>query len=295
MKKLAVFGLVLMLFMSVGYAAPTTVDMDWIGGGAINVNTTSGDDATSSFSTFGAGGFSGNLFIKDHDNNPYNYGVDNFETYANAQISGGGYITLTTERLDSNETPEPGTNYGPAGQFSHDYVYMTGDSSWGAMAMGSQSNFASMKQNTYGKGHTANGFNYEVENADIFSMGKVLSSDSDVENAERSLQLSALGTGSGKMYILGSELNDPDYKGDGLNLGIGCGHNHPNFKPKYYGDGVGSLTLSSKGTDYIVVGKQTPSDTAYHTKVTGSGFVSLVETSNYIGTFEKLDLGTSTK
>lgn len=298
MKKLAVLGLVLMMFMSVGYAAPTQTTVNWSGGGsAITVDTTFGDDAISNFSTYADGAFAGTFVTYDGDNNPHNYNVDNTKTFAKAFIAGEGHIAQAFERLDSNGPGEPGCNYGPAGQFSSDSVEII--DGWAEMSTGNQSNYASMKQDSYNTGnnfglgtYTSNGFHLEAHSSS-FVMNKTLSSDKDLMAADRAFSIGATGAGSAQLYSLASELNDPQYKPEGLNFGIGCGHNHSNFKPRFIADGVGTYTLKAKGTNLIVIGKQSPGDTAWHTKVSESGGIlpTLVDTEAYTGKLEKYDLG----
>jgi len=119
---------------------PTQVDMNWDGSGFVGTTVNTGD-ATTNFAT--AGNYiNGSFTATDSNNNPYNYGVDSFSAYLNANVGNGGYIEMTTDRFTSKESM-----YGPAGQQSGAFVGTSDGSA--AMAVRTTTNYAAMKDPTY--------------------------------------------------------------------------------------------------------------------------------------------------
>lgn len=129
-----------MLFSGVALADdPTTVDVDWSGSGWVGVEVDTGD----AYAGFGTGGdsISGSYSATDSNNNPYNYGVDNFSAYLNAYVE-NGEIDTGCLRTDSTGM------YGSAGQYSWSYVGV--DDGSASMAYRSTTNFAQMTDGSYG-------------------------------------------------------------------------------------------------------------------------------------------------
>jgi len=241
MKKGLIIGLAVLMVVGLSVMAqefPVGVHVDWNAWmGGIHGTVTSSDDAFAEFST-GGDWFAGEFVSKHTANTAHPYmNVDTFDArlYAEVMDNGGSgsYIDLLVHRLDSY------AGYGPAGQCSVSHLYVEGG--WGAMAMGSQTNFAKQWDCNYsntGKKldiavRTPNGHHFEAE-AEYFEMGKTIFSnclencwgtrpDKDTPFAAPAVpnpvaEVFAFGGGTAYLDCMNSVLYD-----DQVVLGRGCG------------------------------------------------------------------------
>jgi len=157
MRKYLILGLTLLILSGlsiIATAAPTIVDVDWDGAGFNRVDVSASDDAVTYFETSG-NYIKGSFHADDQDNNPYGYGVDNFNTTVNAFFTNGGYMEYGINRTDSKSSM-----YGAAGQNSFSYV---GSTDIGRMAYGGFTNYASMSNGGVGAlPKTLNGRSFEA-------------------------------------------------------------------------------------------------------------------------------------
>ena len=112
-----IFGLVVafLLATTIGASATTTTNITWDGGGVVNVNWNSGDDAEMIFSTIGSE-IEGNLIAEDKDDNPYGYGIDTSDVKVSAKVKNGGII-YWFNRTDSYKSM-----YGEPGQEVYTHI-----------------------------------------------------------------------------------------------------------------------------------------------------------------------------
>jgi len=120
--------------------AQTTFDSYWDGSGYHKIQFINGDDATNDFST-GGDYISGEYHAVDHDDNPYNYGVDTTDIKIKAHAN-NGYIEYKFTRNDSHTRM-----YGDAGQESYTLIDSYGDAYF---AWHSNSNYARLRNCNYG-------------------------------------------------------------------------------------------------------------------------------------------------
>lgn len=139
MNKIGIFGMAIMLCMGL-VSATTQVDTIWDGGGSLDINFISGNDANVGFGTSG-NLISGEFHTTDYDNNPYGYNVDTTDTTIKSHV-GNGWMAYTFARTDSYSPM-----YGAAGQESYTYI---GSSGTGDFAWHSNSNYASLVNSNYG-------------------------------------------------------------------------------------------------------------------------------------------------
>lgn len=241
MKKLIGIALMLALaatlcFSSVALAddPDDVVNVNWSGSGLVGGSVTAGDDATTTFQTSGAS-ISGSFAATDLNNNPYNYGVDNFNTNINATVV-DGIIQYQTDRTDSYAPM-----YGSAGQLSYSEVWVIGGS--GSMATGSQTNYAGMTDGTYGS-QLPGGHNI-VANASSYYLERYVRAG-DGDNA----YVWAQGDGQATLGCMSSEMS-----AGGVRLGRGCGcYTDANFTAtgtsglfEVRGTGTNSVSLDGMG------------------------------------------------
>lgn len=230
MKKILSMGLIAML-LTMGMAlAETSVDTTWTGGGSFETHVYSGDDAETHFWT-GGNAIAGEFHATDSDNNPYTYGVDNFNTWSKASVANGGFIESDTYRTDSKESM-----YGDAGQRVYSYIESTDMAEY---AYNTNTNYASMTNNQYGKPTwTTNGYQLEATGSSFYMKHQLTDADGDGAN------LIASGSGFGATKLMASTAG-----GSAFNFGhLGvAGHGEAwddNFA-KYDGEGVGTVTLNA--------------------------------------------------
>jgi len=194
--------LVSLAFSGVAFADdPTTVDVDWVGAGAVGGNVNTGD-ATADFYSGGNGNV-GVFRATDSNDNPYGYGIDSNSFSLDTAITNGGMAWLNVNRLTSKESM-----YGPAGQQSYTYVYTTdGDAT---LQNRSGTNFASMRDSNYG--WNAND-HITVANATNYTLTRFMNSG----NGDFA-RLDAFGDGSADLDCMSSEAD-----GGKVRLGWGCG------------------------------------------------------------------------
>jgi hypothetical protein len=133
--------------------APTSVQVNWTGGGVVGGTVVNGGVSTTTFNVAANGG-GGTFTSVNNNDNPYNYGISTTSAYINGTVANGGMIDFQTVRNASQGM------YGPAGQTI--YAGVSSDTGTAAIATGSATNYAEMTNGTYGKTHTAGGFNFEA-------------------------------------------------------------------------------------------------------------------------------------
>ncbi len=210
---LAALAMVLLVQAVPSFAA-TEVDMEWnTNFGSVSISVFADDDAESHFNTMGSH-ISGKFYAKDQNDNPYGYGVDTFDVWAEAEVEGGGYIEFLTVRNDSHESM-----YGKAGQRRYSFVV---SSDWAFMKFRDNTNFARLCCSEY-KFQSNNQFQASG-NYTIFH--QLTDSDGD------GMSVSLLGLGSGKVTVMNGEAWGSSWK-----FGKGCGC-YTNAKASATGAGV---------------------------------------------------------
>jgi hypothetical protein len=260
MKKLIGIALVLavlavLAFGSVALADPTDVDIKWGGGafdsggypvdygaGYIGATVTAGDDATTTFSTFGDA-ILGRFTATDKDDDPYTYGVDTFDTYITAEVLAYyGGINYYTQRNDSGP-------YGPAGQNSTSSVYV--EDGWGAMATGSNTNYARLRDCQYGDPTTTNGVNIEANAAYYEIIRELVANNGDTAYAW------GMGNGVAQLQCFNAEAwnNGSNH----LRLGWGCGCSPYPAYVDYHAVGSGYFETFIEGSSQATIRNLTTS------------------------------------
>jgi len=109
---------------------PTTVEIDWDGGGWVDATVIGGDDAITTFNT--GGNHIEGTFTADYTPGSYSYmEVNTLASRLDALVTGGGYIDYRTERTDCYG------GWSPAGQVSYSLVQT--DDGNASMGTGSKS------------------------------------------------------------------------------------------------------------------------------------------------------------
>ncbi len=210
-------------------ADPTTVHVDWSGGGAINGSVDTGDSA---------GGFNvnadlanGNWDAVDSNNNPYSYGVDSFSSVFNGSIA-NGMMETGVNRLDSKISM-----YGAAGQKSYSGVSVSGGTA--DMAYRSTTNYAAMVDASYG--YQLTGGHNIVANADSYVISRYINDG----NGELG-SFYAVGNGVATLDCMSAEAS-----GNGvLKFGQGAGcYTDANFNASGAG---GIATITGTGGSSVV-------------------------------------------
>ena len=256
MRKLIGIALALAVVLTLGLSTavladdPTTVEVDWDNGaggfasGWVGATVDAGDDATMAFETAG-NGIRGSFRAEDTNNEstPFTYmGVDSCLTYLNAEVSGGGFIEYQTDRTDSYEG-----SYGPSGQQSYSFLEALGASSYGSMAMGSSTNYASQKDCCFsstgtkmGLPNKLNGHHYTVSGATAYTIDKYIQAG-DGDWAEVLTQ----GIGLAELDCMNSEMS-----GGQVRLGRGCGcYTDADF----HAVGDGNFLATAHGNNYAEI------------------------------------------
>ncbi len=244
MKKITL-GILIAVIMVLGTASavfadgPTTVNINWNGGGEIETSVTTGGDSTHSFYTGGAGGIMGSFTCTDNNDNPYGYQVDSVSSYIQSWVSNAETEYIVTR--DDSKT----SMYGPAGQMS--YSYIGASNGWAEMATGSSCNYAAQKDCTYSKPKTTNGKNFEA-NATEFSLYKWVGNGS-IDNGAiiadgNWASFSSVGTGIAQIDCMSCETGG---KGT-TKLGRGCGC-YTNADAFF--SGAGEFSVNAQGTNGI--------------------------------------------
>lgn len=248
LKKLLVLIALLvvasMLIPSAVFAAdPTSMVVNWSGGGVVNGTFTNKNDATYSFNV-NANGASGTFTANGLNDNPFSYNVDSSNAYIKCSVSGGGFTNFIAQRTDSYSGM-----YGSAGQLA--YSSILADIGSAEMATGSSNNYAQMVNGTYGKPWTTNGANFEAnsDNYAIYSfIGKSATIDSNynITPSDNWAEFSVVGSGTAK-------INDMTNEASGcwpLKLGYGGGC-YTNAKALLTGSGI--FAVNAVGTNSITV------------------------------------------
>ena len=195
---LALFALALLL-QTIPALGATQTDVEWDTSGSLSIQVIADDDAETYFDTAGSHIW-GEFHAKDFDDNLYNYQVDTFETWVQAEIEGGGFIEWTTIRTDSHESM-----YGDAGQ-ERGILIDTDD--YGFVKWKDNINYARYRGCQYGFQN-----NDQLQASGNYFIGIYLI-DSDDDGMAVSLE----GSGSGKITVMNSESWGSSWK-----LGRGCG------------------------------------------------------------------------
>ncbi|HEY54747.1 MAG TPA: hypothetical protein G4N91_00475 [Dehalococcoidia bacterium] len=254
------------------------VNVTWDGTGWVAGDVYSGDDAETHFNTACTGShISGSFTASLTQNTAYPYmGVDNFSTYIDAEVI-NGFIDYRTTRNDSYESM-----YGVAGQESYSHVSVVGEGSWGAMATGSWTNFAALKDCTYGNPHTANGYNLEAAGADYYELVRYIGSGSVPPPATPTSNVSdawvfSSGSGLAQLHCLSSQsTGNTTYGGTpsyiyGTSLGVDCGCNNCNaWMASFHAEGTGYFEAIGEGS-YQVTSDLSHSGTPFGTGITVTG------------------------
>jgi len=232
-RKLALAVAIVSVFALIGFAVPTTVDVDWDAFGTgtpLVITFQNGDDALSTVVTTGAH-FFGTFHAEDKDDNPYTYSVDSGLFQTTASVEGGGGILFEVERTDAKATM-----YGPAGQISHSEVWTTDGTAF--LARRTTTNYASARNCNYS---FQSNDQYQAAGTSYGIVHSVSSGDGD------GATIQVLGSGSGVLTSMSDELG-----GRGFQLGNGCGCYH-NSDFEAAGSGVyeimavGSNSLAGQG------------------------------------------------
>jgi len=227
-------------FVAVAAAdGPTTVTMNWLGGGTVGTTVTSGNDAVSTFST-GGSAITGTFSVTDQNDNPYNYQVDSVQSIINASVT-DGYINFQMNRNDSYTGM-----YGSAGQVSLGAIAVSGGTA--SYADRFTTNYAQMVDASYTY-QLAGGHNMTA-NANNYSMIRAIS-----EGNGDSAGFTATGGGTATLDCMSSEASGvwP------LTLGRGAGcYTDANFSAAGFGNlnvgGVGHNSVTFNGMGVTVIG-----------------------------------------
>jgi hypothetical protein len=191
--------------------APTTVVVNWVGGGEVTGTATAGTASVYSFQTNG-NTISGNFNTTDSNNNPYSYGVDSTNAYIDADVS-GGYISY-----QANRTGSYAPMYGAAGQTTSSFVGV-GSDGVGEMATGNANNYAGGGTGTYAKPHTSGGYNYQASGTNYLIQSYVGVLPGNIYSpVGNNAWLQSIGTGTAKINDMSN-----DYGGNSLTFGKGQG------------------------------------------------------------------------
>jgi hypothetical protein len=246
MRRSVLFGLVVVLGLSVLAFSETTFDSDWFGSGDVNLYFDSGDDFHSEFHTGGM--FINGFFVaKDKDDNPYGYGVDSSNAYVQASVS-DGFMAFLSQRLDTK------SSYGPAGQRTGSYVYTEGEG-YGEMAFGTSINYAACKSCGYGwrktYGATTNGMEFEAAGS-YFEIDHWVDDGNDTNPAYVG-NVGAMGSGLAMIKLMGQQATG----NGGFNMGhlgvCGDGEAWDNNYARFQAEGEGLFYVHAKGEDYLSV------------------------------------------
>jgi len=197
---LALFALAL-LIQTIPALGATQVDINYdTYNGQVTVSFLAGDDAETYFDTAGSHIW-GEFHAKDFDDNPYNYQVDTFETWAQAEIEGGGYIEWQTDRTDSWTSM-----YGDAGQVS--YTLIDTDD-YGFVKFKTNTNYARLRDCEYG---FQNDNQFQASGSYYFMVHQLTDSDGE------GMYVLLTGDGSGQITVMNGESWGSSWK-----FGKGCG------------------------------------------------------------------------
>lgn len=221
--------MLLLSFSAVAFAAgPTTVTVDWTGGGVVGGVVGTGDTTTTFNANISNG--TGHFTAADSNDNPYGYAVDSQSAYITGAFSNGSMYFETVR--NTSYVPM----YGVAGQAINAFV---GSSGTGEMATGSGTNYAAMGNGTYGQSHTSGGYNFEaVAGGGSYTIYQNISALAAISG------FTSTGTGSAK-------INDMTTGASGvtsINLGWGGGC-YTNANALF--TGVGSFGVGATGSNSI--------------------------------------------
>jgi len=220
---LALFALAL-LVQAIPALGATQVDVTYDTSGQITIDFKAGDDAETHFATAGSHIW-GDFHAKDFDDNPYGYGIDTFETWAQAEIKDGGYVEWLTNRTDSHVSM-----YGEAGQISYTYIE-TDD--YGFVKFKTNTNYARLRDCEYGFQND----NQFVANGSYFMVHQLTDSDDD------GMYVLLTGSGEGKITVMNGESWGSSWK-----FGKGCGC-YTNAKAT--AEGSGYFEASGWASNYL--------------------------------------------
>jgi len=190
----------LLMTPALALAGPTELTFNWDGFGAISIDFTADDDASSIFDA--VGNTKGTFYAKDSDNNPYGYGVDNFIAELEAEIDGGGFLDFKVNRTDSKESM-----YGSADQSTRTWLY---SDDTGLLNFRTSTNYANLRSSNYGW-HSSNNFVADAGSG-------VYELQHSVTNGDNFASLYAIGDGTVNIDHMSDDVGNTNIK-----FGRGCG------------------------------------------------------------------------
>lgn len=201
----AVFMLVMMTVPMFAADPPSTIVIDWNGGGAISGAVVAGDDMYYNWSV-NANSSVGNFNMTDYNNNPYTYNVDSVNAGFTASVSGGS-ATYSTEHTD-----QYAPMYGDEGQKTYSFICATSDGS-ASMAMWTNSNYASLQEANYGHAWTSSGDTFTADASSFQIVHQVTDSSGDYAF------INAVGSGSASVDCMSSDIGSSSTT---FGKGAGC-------------------------------------------------------------------------
>jgi hypothetical protein len=250
--------------------APTTVVVNWNGGGAVTGTSTAGTSAVYNFSTTG-NQIAGTFNAVDSNDNPYSYGVDSTNSYINADVVGGS-ISYTATRTGSYPM------YGIAGQVASSFVGVNADGT-GEMATGSGNNYAAMVNGTYNQPKTSGGYNYQASGTNYLIQSYIGIGPLGASTGNNAV-VQSTGTGTSKVNDMTNQMGSTSLA---LGQGAGCYTNanavmtgSGNFLVQGFGTNgiqaaLGAYTLSGVGSNLNIVATGNTVNYGSGVTTTGSG------------------------
>lgn len=187
----------LLIALPLVIAAPSFTTVNWTGGGVLDIEEQSDDDAYSWVHTEG-NGIMGTYSLTDSNDNPYSYGVDAVNTQLDASIT-NGYIEFGVDRQDSKDSM-----YGPADQSTYSFLGSTGT---GSLTFQTRTNYADLDSSNYG-----------FQSNDQFLASGTYEAYHNVTNGANSAYFWAGGVGT-----LDQDHMTDDTGNTKINFGAGCG------------------------------------------------------------------------
>jgi len=286
---LALFA-VAVCMASVKASGPTETTVTWNDAQTINVKVIAGDDGTvtviaSGLDLSGAGACDGVLYVKDANDNPYNYQVDTITAYLTADIVdqttgfATGTISFTTTRDDSWESM-----YGNAGEVSTSRAScLFGSAEINFMTW---TNYAKMGNGQYAlrlitseweENLRANGITWSLYHSIV---------DGDPNDDGAFVAANGL-IGSGEIKLMGEEAGDSWFNMGCLPV-CGDGEAWDNNYAKFKGTGWGTFHVHAEGDNGLFVHEGGISIPGGGTEFTEAVYDLNI---NYMGTFAFPDFG----
>jgi len=259
--------LALALVLSLGTAVladdPTEVNVTWGDGGGgygtgwVGTTVTAGDDSIATFATSG-NGIRGSFSAID--TNSGLYGVDATSSQIKAEVQDGGFIQSWFDRT-GDPTGYGASAYGPAGQSAYGGIFVTGEGSYGAMALRDSQNYAFYNSYNYGwytPDQPSYGHQFAALNAESYAMSRTINGGAGdwgsvgaIGSGDATLGCAYIANYTNTRYLsLGWNSPGTAYPYTAQFLAIGSGH----FEAEGWGDR--SVTFEKMGAS--VTGDGTP-------------------------------------